>query len=294
MAIFPGAISSFAGFTSSHTLAADSHAAQHNSEQAEIVAAQTKIGTGSSTATASTVLRGTGAGTSSWGQVILTTDVTGVLPVANGGLGQGSLTGLTLPSAILPASPVLTTPTIADYTNATHTHASNAQGGTLNGASAITDGTITPAELMSGTGSSWVWQSYTPTVTLNGGTTNGNAVITGGYIQIGKIVHFWHKYVLGTTTNFSGLTSVTVTMPVTASTTWTNNNFASAFQAFIHPVTGNNFGCSFNQSTTTFDIVAYAAATAYLDAQNITSAVPGAWTATSSNYWMISGTYEAA
>lgn len=87
MSIFPGAISSFAGFTSSHTLAADNHAAQHNSEQAEIVAVQTKVGTGASTPTSGVVLRGTGVGTSAWADVDLTTDVTGVLPVANGGTG---------------------------------------------------------------------------------------------------------------------------------------------------------------------------------------------------------------
>jgi len=87
MANFPGSTPSFAGFTSSHTLAEDNHAAQHNLEQGEIVALATKIGTGSSTPTANTVLRGTGAGTSAFGQVDLTTDVTGILPFNKGGLG---------------------------------------------------------------------------------------------------------------------------------------------------------------------------------------------------------------
>lgn len=151
MATFPGAVASFAGFTSSHTLSADNHASQHNSEQAEIIAAQTKLGTGASTSSNNTVLRGTGSGTSAWGQVALTSDVTGTLPVANGGIGQATLSGLTLPSAILanPAvsgtvtggatysSPTLTTPVIASFSSATHNHENAAGGGTL-GSNAIT------------------------------------------------------------------------------------------------------------------------------------------------------------
>lgn len=90
MASFPTALPSFAGFTSSHTLAADSHAAQHNSEQAEVVAIATKIGTGVSTPVANTFLGGTGIGTSGYRQVTLTSDVTGILPIANGGTAASS------------------------------------------------------------------------------------------------------------------------------------------------------------------------------------------------------------
>lgn len=132
MASFPGSLASFAGFTSSHTLSADNHAAQHNLEQAEILAAQTKIGTGASTPILNTILRGTGAGTSSWAQVVLTTDVTGILPIANGGTGQANLTSLTL-----------TTPIIADFSTSTHNHQNNSGGGLLSGASLTsTDGLL--------------------------------------------------------------------------------------------------------------------------------------------------------
>lgn len=146
MALFPGALAAFAGFTATHTLAADNHAAQHNLEQAEIVAVQTKVGTGASTPAVSQVLTGTGAGTSSWAQVNLATMVSGVLPVANGGNGTTSTTGTgsavfstspTISGAQLTGSPTLTTPTIADFTNAVHNHQNVAGGGTL-GASAIT------------------------------------------------------------------------------------------------------------------------------------------------------------
>jgi hypothetical protein len=84
---FPGARPSYQGFTSSHTLAVDNHAAQHNQEQADISALSDKIGTGSSTPSSNLFLRGTDVGISAWGQVNLPTDVTGALPVANGGTG---------------------------------------------------------------------------------------------------------------------------------------------------------------------------------------------------------------
>lgn len=75
MALFPGALATFAGFVASHTLAVDNHAAQHNLEQAEIVAVQTKVGTGASTPVAGKYLKGTGAGTSAWGDFELTNTI---------------------------------------------------------------------------------------------------------------------------------------------------------------------------------------------------------------------------
>lgn len=145
MANFPGSTPSFAGFTSSHTLAQDSHASQHNQEQAEIIALANKIGTGASTPASNLVLRGTDVGTSAWSQVNLTSDVTGVLPQANGGTGTTLATGTgkavydttpTISGAQLTSSPTLATPIIASFTNATHSHQNATGGGTL-GAAAV-------------------------------------------------------------------------------------------------------------------------------------------------------------
>lgn len=75
---FPTSIPSYAGFTSTHTLSQDNHAAQSNQEQTDITALATKMGTGASTPVNATVLRGNGTGTSAWGQVNLGTDVTNI------------------------------------------------------------------------------------------------------------------------------------------------------------------------------------------------------------------------
>lgn len=130
-----------------------SHAGQHDTENDAIKALETKLGTGASTATASTVLRGTGSGTTAYGQLVLTTDVTGVLPASNGGTGISSLgtgiatflgtpTSANLASAITDEtgtgalvfanSPTVVTPTIASFVNANHNHTNAAGGGILN------------------------------------------------------------------------------------------------------------------------------------------------------------------
>lgn len=83
MTAFPGALPAAGSASASDTLAAAGHTALHNGNANEIRAIATKVGTGASTATAGTALRGTGAGTSAFGQIDLTTDVTGVLPTGN-------------------------------------------------------------------------------------------------------------------------------------------------------------------------------------------------------------------
>ena len=120
---FPSSTPSYAGFTSSHTLAADNHASQSNSEQADIIALANKVGTGASTPTSGNLLRGNGTGTSTWAQAQLSSDVTGVLTTTNGGTGTTTLTfpagtdtlvGRNTTDTL--TNKTLTQPTIADFT----------------------------------------------------------------------------------------------------------------------------------------------------------------------------------
>lgn len=87
MAQYPTSLPSAGSASPTATLAAAGHTALHNTVNDEARAIATKVGTGSSTATSGTVLRGNGAGTSAWAQVNLTSDTTGTLPVQNGGTG---------------------------------------------------------------------------------------------------------------------------------------------------------------------------------------------------------------
>jgi len=88
-----------------------SHAGAHDAESIAIIALETKLGTGASTPIANKVLRGTGIGTTAFGSLVLTTDVTGTLPIANGGTGATASTGTG--NLVLATSPTIVSPTLS-------------------------------------------------------------------------------------------------------------------------------------------------------------------------------------
>jgi hypothetical protein len=149
MTQFPNAIPDAGSAVTTDTLAQAGHTALHNNTQNEVRAISQKLGTGNSTPTDNQVLKGTGAGTSSWGQVDLENEVTGVLPVGSGGLGQNSLSGLSLPNATLSEASLPGTPEITDFSQATHNHEDNTGGGTL-GAGALQSNAVTTAKIVDG------------------------------------------------------------------------------------------------------------------------------------------------
>jgi len=188
-------------------------------------------------------------------------------------------------------SPILTTPTINNPTLSTDTVSefTAANGVTVDGVKLkdgalatnnsvvtanITDAAVTPAKLVSGTGSSWVGQSYTPTLT---GLTLGNGTMSARYMQIGKRVFGDLIIVFGTTTTVTG--SVSFTLPVTAN-------------SFYNSMTHMPFGeCSLvdegtaiykatldaNSSTTSATIYVHVASGTYLTDTTISSTVPFTW-----------------
>lgn len=164
------------------------------------------------------------------------------------------------------------------------------QDGTALATSAITtakvaDSAITPAKLLTGTGSSWAWQSWTPTLA---NLTLGNGTLDCKYRQVGKTVYWRFVFTLGSTSSVG--TNPTFTLPVTSVATpsiyfpigWGNFLDASGL-AFKDP------GVAMWASTTVASIKRYDANN---DFNSITSTAPFTWT--TSDQFLFQGFYEAA
>lgn len=104
------------------------HADQHANANDAIEALEAKLGTGASTPSSGTVLRGTGAGASSYGALQLASDVAAFSSAdLRGRLSDETGTG----AAVFADTPTILTPTIASFANANHDHTNSAGGGTL-------------------------------------------------------------------------------------------------------------------------------------------------------------------
>lgn len=147
----------------------------------------------------------------------------------------------------------------------------------------ITDSAVTPAKLLTGTGTSWAWQSWTPTFT----NLSGGAITSAKYIQIGKTVFFELLYTLAGA-GVAG--NVTFTLPVTASSAYTQSSIGST----TLDDTGNNsyMGQVSMASTTTAFIYVNNTNSTYLGVSALSSTVPFTWGST--DRIAAAGWYEAA
>jgi hypothetical protein len=197
MGLFPGSLPVAGTASTTDTLAAAGHTSLHNTSYDEIRALATKIGTGSSVPTSGLLLRGNGVGTSAWAQVALSSDVSGVLPVASGGsgvttsTGSGSLVLNVAPTISNPSisgggswsgsptisTPTLSTPVIASFASATHSHQNAAGGGTI---ISIPDSSLLYGKMYRRQGGSATDFSVVGTTTYD--TSASNIVIQDGSI----------------------------------------------------------------------------------------------------------------
>lgn len=284
MAVYPGDIPPSVQSNPNHTLDEANHTALHNNDRAEIVAISTKIGKDGSADTSSIDYRlsGVAAGdkamsltgvetasnktfnsTTINSPIITTPNVTN--PTISGGGSWGG-------GPTISGSPTISAPIIGDFTNSTHTHANAAGGGMLNGANAITDGTITPAELMSNTGNSWAWQTFSPTWT---NMTVGNGVGTYAYIQIGKIVFVRFHFEFGTTSAMGTLPNFT--LPVTANSAYDPESPVGVCNCFDDGVASYPGHVRIGPTTGTAEVTINNAGTAYLQYAAPTSTIPFTW-----------------
>jgi len=137
------------------------------------------------------------------------------------------------------------------------------------------------------------WTAYTPTWTPAGGAaTMGNSVSTGAYMQIGKTVHFWAQFIIGTTGDFTGLTSMTVSLPKTASASF--DSIAEVMESVGMAYIGG-IGwvlSSIGNTSTTIKVTVITSSGVYSNHIELGAAVPAAWA--TGSICRIAGTYEAA
>jgi hypothetical protein len=137
----------------------------------------------------------------------------------------------------------------------------------------IADSAVTPAKLLTGTGSSWVWQTWSPTLT---GFSVNPPNASYSYAQVGKSVML-NIAALGGTSNSN---AVTFTLPVAAATR-TNNVVNAWCRAQDNGVIGTNPGLVEFSSAATV-------ATVYKDHSG------GAWTASGTKGFRCTFVYEVA
>jgi hypothetical protein len=200
-------------------------------------------------------------------------DVSAVLATRTGTetLTNKTLTSPTITTATI-SNPTLTVDTVSEFTAANGVNID----GLLIKDGLLPAGNIQPLNLVSGTGSTWVWQTWSPTWT---NITVGNGTVTAKYTQIGKTVVARISLVFGSTTAVTG-TAVSFTLPVTAVS---YPNIANDIDPVGSATILDNGTASFNAqvsmaSTTTARIDALTASGTYVSFSAITSTVPMTWT----------------
>lgn len=209
-ALYPSSLPAVGAAVTTNTLAQQGHTALHNNHSDEIVALATKIGTGASTPAAGSVLRATGSGTSTWGGVVLTTDVSGTLGVGNGGTGTTSSTGTG--SVVLASSPTLTNPVLSTPAINTPviTLGGSWSGSPTLGAPIITSFNLSQHDHSNGTGGGVLNTNvfnnpYKFYVYRNGAWTSANG-------SLGKVA--FDAKLFDTSSNFDSVTNNRFTTPI--------------------------------------------------------------------------------
>jgi hypothetical protein len=195
--------------------------------------------------------------------------------------GSQTLTNKTLTSPTI-NSPTITNPTITVDSIAEYTAANGVSiDGMLIKDGTVGAGTITPAGLVTGAGTTWVWQTWTPTFT---NISTATATTTALYTQIGKTVHYYLKFLLGASSGIG--TAPSFTLPLTAARTgkivghiWCEDTGTANYQ-----------GYAIQTSTTAADLRVGNSAGTYATLTAITASIPHAWAST--DFFEVVGSYE--
>lgn len=229
--------------SSGQFLNSPSHSSQHGNENGAVKAVEAKLGIGATTPSANTFLRGTGTGASAWGSLTSAQ----LAAAVSDETGSGFLVFATTPTLVTPKVDTINEATPA---NGVTVSGLNIKTGKLNTVDSVvtanyTDGSILPEHLVTGSGTSWASQSWTPTWTNRTTTSDVNA---STYFQIGKLVYCYLSLTLGASSTMG--TSAYFTLPVTAKTLGFDATFG-ALAAFDTSATSSYMISANWRSTTT-------------------------------------------
>lgn len=159
----------------------------------------------------------------------------------------------------------------------------------IQGSSSLANGIVLPQTLQSGTGSSWAWQSWTPTWT---NVTISNATVVARYIQIGKQVIARISVVWGGSTSASG--NVMFSLPVTAASYAGTANvgyigYGTAYDVSASTVYDTNVTLI---NSTTAAVTAKAANGTWVTNSSLSNTAPATWASPDEWNWTL--IYEAA
>lgn len=200
-------------------------------------------------------------------------------------LTNKTLTSPTINSPTI-SNPTITVDSIAEYTSA--------NGVSIDGM-LIKDGhpgpgTVVPNSLTASSGTSWVWQDWTPTWT---NLTLGNGTQVAKYVQIGKNIDFRISISLGSTSSVG--TDPSFSLPGTAASSYlagTVNGEYIGSAMYVDFSTAANPGFIRLFTTTTGGLVASQAGGSYTNAASVTATAP--FTFGTSDRIFIRGTFEVA
>jgi hypothetical protein len=130
------------------------------------------------------------------------------------------------------------------------------------------------------------WVSYVPTLTRGGAM--GNAVRVGGYVQIGKTVHFWAQYTLGTTSTITGVPGLSLPLPPKGAYAYASMRGEMTDYGVL------NYPAYTGLLVATSEVLLYPLATngAFLTTGAVSATSPFTWT--TNDFIELHGTYEAA
>jgi hypothetical protein len=201
MAEFPGSIPTNRQSSTTEYLSnmasSFGHVALHNFEVNEIIAIATKLGTGASTPSSGSILRGTGSGTSAWGQLDLSADVATFSSATLAGrltdeTGSGAAvfgTSPTLATATL-TSPTLVTPAVDTINESTPANGVTVDGLNIKDSKLNTNNSVVTANIT-------------------------NAAVTADKLSLGPQTASVATTETTTSTSYTDLTTTTDTVTVT-------------------------------------------------------------------------------